>query len=227
MNPSNQEKDLHLLHRIRAEEDGKAKEELIRKYLPMVKRIVKSQNFYKTEYEDLLQEGLIGLLRAVNEYDYNYQIKFSTFAYICIVRKIYNTLKHFSSKKNRFYYEAASIFNYINPEESRTIMDTVDDSSFDPERVVQEKLNNLRLREVLKAYLSQVEYSVLILYLQGLSCGEIQQRLNLEAKVIDNAKTRARLKLQRIIKEYGSLLSPMVPLNTRKRLDLSMKLKVI
>ena len=76
----------------------------------------------------------------------------------------------------------------------------------------------------MKAHLSPVEYLVFFLYLQGLSCREIQDKLGIKAKVVDNAKTRARLKLQRVIKRYGSLLNPEIPLKTRKRRDLSLKI---
>ena len=227
MRTANQNKDLFLLRQIREGNDPQAKEELVRKYIPMVKHIVKNHNCYYIEYEDLIQEGLIGLLKAINEFNAEFGIKFSTFAYICILRKIYNVLKRFSGKSRKLYRESASLFAYVNSEESRTLLDTLDDDSCNPEELVAEKLTVNRLQKVLKAHLTEVEYSVTLLYLKGHSFTEIQKQLLLKAKVVDNAKTRARLKLQRIIKEYGSLLHPDIPLTTRKRMDLSMKLRVI
>ncbi|HEY8344587.1 MAG TPA: sigma-70 family RNA polymerase sigma factor [Bacillota bacterium] len=224
---NNQNEDLLLLKQIREENDPQAKDELVRKYIPMVKHIVKNQNCYYLEYEDLIQEGLIGLLKAINEFNGEFEIKFSTFAYICILRKIYNVLKRHSGKRNRLYRETMSLFSYVNSEESRTLLDNLNDDSCNPEELVVEKFAFHRLQEVLKAHLTEVEYNVTLLYLMGLTFNEIQRQLLLKAKVVDNAKTRARLKLQKIIKEYGSLLHPEIPLNTRKRMDLSLKLKVI
>jgi len=224
---SNHELDRLLLHKIKKTQDSQAQNDLIRKYIPMVKHIVKHYRCYYVEYEDLVQEGLIGLLKAINEFNVDYNIKFSTFAYLCIFRKICNVQKRYSGKRRRLYGETASLFSYVNLEESRTLLDTIEDHTYNPDTVAEEKFVNSRLKEVLKAHLSQVEYSVIQLYLQGLSFSEIQRRLVLKGKVVDNAKTRARLKLQRIINEYGSLLHPDIPLNTRKRMDLSLKLKVI
>jgi RNA polymerase sigma factor (sigma-70 family) len=214
MSPSNQERDLEFITRIKRSEDPVAKEDLVRKYLPMVKHIVKKNiNSAPGEYEDLLQEGVIGLLKAINKYNHElYSIKFSTFAYICILRKIYNARRQIWNTGNRLTQEATSFYQELTPEDSRVLLDLINDSTFDPARIIEEKLTSLRLEKVLKAYL------------QGLSCREIQKKLGIKAKVVDNAKTRARLKLQRVIKRYGSLLNPEIPLKTRKRRDLSLKI---
>jgi len=58
----------------------------------------------------------------------------------------------------------------------------------------------------------------------GMSSGEIQDELGLDAKIIDNARTRARLKLRRLMDQYGSLLDPQLPMKVRKRVDLAMTL---
>jgi len=82
-----------------------------------------------------------------------------------------------------------------------------------------------QLKAVLKAYLSPLEYDVVLRIIWGYSLGEIQEDLKLPAKVIDNARTRSRLKLKKVIMEYGSLLSPKIPLKTRKRHDLTLALR--
>ena len=89
----NQQRDFNLIARIRLG-DQDAKEKLVLKYVPMVKHIVR--NFYASflDFDDLLQEGVIGLLSAIDEYKPDqYDVKFSSFAYICIIRKIYNVIK--------------------------------------------------------------------------------------------------------------------------------------
>lgn len=121
MSPDNQERDLEFITRIKRSEDPAAKEDLVRKYLPMVKHIVR-KNIISTpgEYEDLLQEGVIGLLKAINKYNHElYSIKFSTFAYICILRKIYNARRQIWNTGNRLIQEATSFYQEIKPEGSR------------------------------------------------------------------------------------------------------------
>jgi RNA polymerase sporulation-specific sigma factor len=225
----NQRRDLELLKRIKVGQDRSAKEELVTKYLPMVKHIVKRKYRPGYEFEDLIQEGLISLLKAIENYNgHQYAVKFSTFAYICVLRKMLNMQKHYASFKYQFTANTLSLCGHLTGDSSRKLMDMIDDqAAMDPQEVVIQKSNVRRLVEVLQVYLTKIEYVVFWLYLQGLSCGEIGDLLGLDSKVVDNAKTRARRKLQRIIRQYGSLLNPQIPLRTRKREDLAMEVKVI
>lgn len=225
MGTSNQEYDLHLLGRIRADSDSASKEELVLKYLPMVKHIVRNQLTACLEFDDLAQEGLIGLLRAIEEYDAGkYDIKFSTFAYICILRKVFNAIKQYYSTKNKILNNAMSLYAHTSPDENRSLIDLLGTETSDPLEIVEDQWTCERLDRVLQVYLSRVEYSVMSMLLNGMTAGEIQCALGLEPKVIDNARTRARLKLRRLVERYGSLLDPHLPLKTRKRMDLAMSL---
>lgn len=225
MEMTNQEYDLGLLHRIRANFDCAAKEELVIKYLPMVKHIVRNQLTACLEFDDLAQEGLIGLLRAIEEYDAEkYDIKFSTFAYICILRKVFNAIKQYYSTKNKILNNAMSLYAHMNPDENRTLIDLLGTETSDPHEIIEDQWVCERLDRVLQGHLSRIEYSVMSMLLTGMSAGEIQGELGLEAKVIDNARTRARLKLRRLVERYGSLLDPHLPLKARKRMDLAMSL---
>ncbi|HHT49457.1 MAG TPA: sigma-70 family RNA polymerase sigma factor [Firmicutes bacterium] len=225
----NHRRDLELLRRIKDGQDRAAKEELVAKYLPMVKHIVKRKCSNGSEFEDLIQEGLISLLKAIDNYDGNqYPVKFSTFAYICILRRMLNMQKYFTSTKFQVAANALSLCGYPAGDESKRLIDVIDNyHALDPQELVIQKFNLVRLKEVLKAYLTKVEYTVFFLYLQGLNCSEIGALLELESKVVDNAKTRARIKLQKIIQQYGSLSNPRIPLRPRKRVDLAMEVKAI
>lgn len=225
----NQRLDLELLAKIKSGQDRRAKEELVIKYLPMVKYIVKRKCNSGSEFEDLIQEGLIGLLKAIENYDgQQYAVKFSTFAYICILRKMLNIQKYYSSLKYQMTSQAIPLSGSSGGNESRNLLELVTNQmAQDPLELVLQKFSRYRLGQVLKAYLSTVEYTVFFLYLQGLTCSEIGEILELDSKVVDNAKTRARLKLQKIVEQYGSLLNPQIPLETRKRMDLAMKVKAI
>ncbi|NLY90093.1 MAG: sigma-70 family RNA polymerase sigma factor [Firmicutes bacterium] len=225
----NQRRDLELLNRIKDGQDRMAKEELVAKYLPMVKHIVKRKCNNGSDFEDMLQEGLISLLKAIDNYDGSqYPVKFSTFAYICILRRMLNIQKYLASTKFQVTANALSLCGDQDGGEARSLIDVIDNErALDPQELVIQKLTSSRLKEVLKAYLTKVEYTVFFLYLQGLNCGEIGKLLALESKVVDNAKTRARLKLQRIIHQYGSLSNPGIPLRPRRRMDLAMEVKAI
>ena len=221
----NQQIDYDLIIRIR-NGDGEAKEKLVLKYIPMVKHIIR--NYYASflDFEDLLQEGVIGLLTAIEEYKpEKYNVKFSSFAYICIIRKIYNVIKQTTGNKHKALNDAVSLQNHLGSDENRIMLDTIaTDEMVDPERLIEEKITNQHLNQLLANHLSVLEYSVIMMLLGGYTCGEIETVIGVGAKAVDNARTRVKTKLRRIIHEYGSLLSPQVPSSVRKRKDLYLKL---
>lgn len=220
----NQENDLSLLRRIRDEGDSESREDMVKKYLPMVRYIVKRQNISWPDFDDYLQEGTIGLLKAIDEYDpEHYPIKFSTFAYICIIRRIYNALKQAYGRKILPNNQIISLNSFLNEEDTRTLIDSIPDLSAEPSTQIEEALVGQRLKTVLEAYLSPVEFRVVQMIWSGYSLKEIHQTLSLSNKVIDNARTRARLKLKKVLFEYGSLLDPRIPMKIRKRKDLAIK----
>lgn len=224
----NQRRDLALILRIRAG-DPHAKDELVRKYLPMVKHIVKRHYASFLEFDDLMQEGFIGLLAAIDEYrpeDFN--VKFSSFAYMCIIRKVYNAIKQSNGNKHKALNQAVSLHASVGADENRTVMDLLpaDDVTSDPALLYEVKHCDRRVDTILQHHLSVLEYTVTALMLEGYTCGEIERVIGVKAKVIDNARTRVKLKLKRIVDTYGSLLNPQVPLNVRRRRDLYMKIEV-
>jgi RNA polymerase sporulation-specific sigma factor len=221
----NQEKDLWLIHRFRVEQDLFSREELVKKYLPMVRHILKSYQIPRMDLDDYFQEGAIGLWKAVDQYDpEHYAIKFSTFAYICILRRIFNAFKSASAKRTVLPDKIISLNAFINhEEESGTLLDVLPDLSFEPFMEVENNWVQQRLETVLEAYLSPVELQVMRMILNGYHLKDIQHKLSLPFKAIDNARTRARLKLGKILFRYGSLLNPQIPLKTRKRMDLAIR----
>ena len=100
-NDANQAVDMDLVARVRGG-DGTRREELVKKYTPMVKHIVRNHYAGFLDFDDLTQEGLIGLLGAIDEYRPDkFDVKFSSFAYICIIRKVYNVIKQTNGNKHR------------------------------------------------------------------------------------------------------------------------------
>lgn len=222
MDGSNQAVDLELIKRVRAG-DGGARETLVRKYIPMVKYIIR--NYYSSflDFEDLMQEGLIGLLSAIDEYrPEEYDVKFSSFAYLCIIRRVYNVIKQSTGNKHRLLNEATSLQTPVGSDDSRIIMDLVPApfNQFEPEKMLEEKYVDEAIGRVLRNHLSILEYAVISRLLEGYSAREIEEEIGVGLKVIDNARTRVRTKLRRLLAEHGSLLSPQVPTNVRRREDL-------
>ncbi len=222
----NQSIDLELIERLRRG-DEEARNSLIVKYIPMVKYIIR--NYYSSflDFEDLLQEGLIGLLSAMEEYKPDeYDVKFSSFAYICIIRRVYNVIKLSTGNRHRLLNEATSLQTPIGGDESRSMIDFVAAGipEFDPEVVIEDKYVSEAIVSVLRNHLSILEYAVIVRLLKGYSAREIEEEMGVGLKVIDNARTRVKSKLRRLLDEYGSLLSPQVPTNVRKREDLYLNL---
>lgn len=221
----NQENDLRLIKRFRLEHDFCSREELVTKYLPMIWHILKNYPIPLMDLDDYFQEGAIGLLKAVEQYDpEHFSIKFSSFAYICILRRIFNAFRSSSGKKGALRVKMLSLNSFINPEdESGTWLDILPDISFEPFLEVENHWMEQTLEAVLEAYLSPVECQVIRMILEGYTMKDIQQKLSLALKTVDNARTRARLKLGKILYRYGSLLNPEIPLKPRKRTDLTIR----
>lgn len=225
---ANQSVDLALVARVR-DGDRAAREELVKKYTPMVKHIVRHHYASFLDFDDLTQEGLIGLLGAIDEYRPDkFNVKFSSFAYICIIRKVYNAIKQTNGNKHRALNEAVSFYTTVHADENRTVLDRLEDvTQPDPSEWVMDKLMDQHLTRLLRSHLSLLEFTVVQLLLQGYTAGEIQQLMGVKAKVVDNARTRAKLKLRRLVERYGSLLDPAVPINPRRRKDLYTQLPAV
>ncbi len=225
---ANQARDLNLIDRIRHGEI-EAKEILVEKYLPMIKHIVKKHYASFLDFDDLMQEGFIGLLGAIDEYrPEEYDAKFSSFAYMCIIRKVYNAIKQTNGNKHKALNDAISLNSYVNSEESRTMMDLIPGEGewTDPVELIDAKHTSQRIDQLMQNHLSVLEYTVASLILRGYSSSEIECAIGVKAKVVDNARTRVKAKLKRIVETYGSLVDPQIPTRVRRRQDLYMQVQI-
>lgn len=205
---ANQETDLSLIHEIRSGNRW-AQETLVEKYVPMVKYIVRRHYGGFLEFEDLVQEGLIGLYSAICEYRPDrFDVKFSSFAYLCIQRKIYNAVKQGSGNKHRLLNQAVSLHTYVNSEETRTMFDYLADDSLtnDPTFVAEDRLLMEQLRRSLGESLSLLEHKVAFLLVDGYSIQDMEREFGLAPKQVDNARTRVKKKLRHRLERYGTLL---------------------
>lgn len=146
------------------------------------------------DIEDLAQEGMIGLVSAIHNYDGSNNITFRTFAKICIDRRIYSAIK------SSFRQKHMPLNNYISISAGDKILDIAGvDFNFlsNPEDVIIAEEDVLRLRTLMKEALSDFELEVLEQYLSGCTYDEIAAQIRSSVKSVDNALQRVRRKLRK------------------------------
>ena len=179
-----------------------AEECLINKYKKLVKIKARSYFLIGADTEDIIQEGMIGLYKAVRNYQFKKLSSFKAFAELCITRQIITAIKSATRQKHIPLNSYISLNRPIYNEDSdRTLLDIVDNISInDPQDLFlnSEKLNNLKAR--IKKILSDLERDVLESYLDAKSYQEIAADLGRHVKSIDNALQRIKRKLELITK---------------------------
>ncbi|MCC3864621.1 RNA polymerase sporulation sigma factor SigH [Terrisporobacter petrolearius] len=172
--------------------DKIALEYIITKYKNFVKAKAKSYFLVGADKEDIIQEGMIGLYKAVRDFDGSKTNSFKCFAEICITRQIITAIKTATRQKHIPLNSYVSLNKPIYDEESdRTLLDIIATSIVtDPEelRNIENKMNEL---------LSDLELEVLELYLNGKSYQYIADKLDRDVKSIDNALQRVKRKLEK------------------------------
>jgi len=179
-----------------------AEECLINKYKKLVKIKARSYFLIGADTEDIIQEGMIGLYKAVRNYQFKKLSSFKAFAELCITRQIITAIKSATRQKHIPLNSYISLNRPIYNEDSdRTLLDIVDNISInDPQDLFLngEKLNNLKVK--IKRILSDLERDVLESYLDAKSYQEIAVDLGRHVKSIDNALQRIKRKLELITK---------------------------
>jgi len=184
--------------------DRAVEDELVRRYTRLVKSCSRPFFLVGGDGEDLIQEGMLGLLSAIREYDSSMNAAFKTYAEICVKRRIYSAIKMASRKKHGPLNEMVS-FEDILSDESQSGA-TVPGGSL--RRIPEDQiLAQESADEIIQAYsqcLSKFEAKILKLYLSGLSYSEIAEICGREVKSVDNAVQRIRRKLARTLSSANS-----------------------
>ncbi|MBO5469751.1 MAG: sigma-70 family RNA polymerase sigma factor [Lachnospiraceae bacterium] len=180
-----------------------ATEYMLKKYSPLVKKSIRTLYLIGADTEDLSQEGMIGLFKAVQNYKDENQASFYTFAKVCIDRQIYSAIKASNRKKHSPLNTYISFYSRGNEEEMQLIENLEASRNSNPEHVVLDQENASRIENLLQSRLSKMEKEVLPLYLEGLSYSEIAERLGKQAKSIDNTVQRIRDKVKKLYIEQG------------------------
>jgi len=179
-----------------------AEEYLITKFKKMVKMRARSYFLIGADAEDIIQEGMIGLYKAVRNFQFEKLSSFKVFAELCVTRQIITAIKSATRQKHIPLNSYISLNRPIfNEDSDRTLLDVVDSFNInDPQDLFlkDENLNNLQ--EKIKGVLSNLEREVLESYLGAKSYKEIADELGRQVKSVDNALQRIKRKLELIKK---------------------------
>ena len=188
--------------------DKYAINKLIEKYSIMVKAKAKTYFLVGADKEDIIQEGLIGLYKAIRDYDEDKTCSFRYFADICVTRQIITAIKTATRQKHIPLNTYISLNRPMFEEESeRTLYDMVTTSlDNDPEGLVIDKEAYKDMENRMKKTLSKFEEEVFIRYLSGQSYIDIAISLSKDAKSVDNAIQRVKKKLEKNLSEYSEVV---------------------
>lgn len=172
---------------------------LISKYRLFVKSKARSYFLVGADKEDIVQEGMIGLYKAIRDFRGDKLASFRAFAELCITRQIITAIKTATRQKHIPLNSYVSLDKPIFDEESeRTLMDIITSPVTDnPEHLMINREEYSHLEAKMNEVLSELERQVLTLYLEGQSYNEISEELNRHVKSIDNALQRVKRKLER------------------------------
>lgn len=181
--------------------DARAQEYLISKYENFVKAKSKSYFLIGADKEDIYQEGMIGLYKAIRDFKADRLASFKAFAELCITRQIITAIKTATRQKHIPLNTYISLNKPIYEEESdRTLIDVLSELKItDPEELIIGKEQLKHIEGEMAKVLSDLEMEVLQSYLDGKSYQEIACDLDRQAKSIDNALQRVKRKLEKCL----------------------------
>mgnify|MGYP002512720275 FL=1 len=185
--------------------DDEAQEYLLDKYKSLVRAKSRAYFLIGADSEDIIQEGMIGLYKAVRDYNEEKNASFRSFAELCVNRQMITAIKAATRQKHQPLNSYVSLNKPVYEEESeQTYMDFLQSDSsalLNPETLLIGQENKHFLEDQMVKNLSSFETRVLVLYLQGRSYFEIAHVLDKPEKSIDNALQRVKKKLERFLEE--------------------------
>ena len=178
-----------------------AQEYLIHKYKNFVRAKARSYFLIGADREDIIQEGMIGLYKAIRDFRGDKKASIRAFAELCITRQIITAIKTATRQKHIPLNSYVSLNKPIYDEDSdRTLMDIIAGGKItDPEELMISREEFEDIENKMGEILSSLEWKVLMYYLEGKSYQEIAQDLNRHVKSIDNALQRVKRKLEKYL----------------------------
>ncbi len=183
--------------------DTYAIEYIFSKYMGLVRSKSKVYFLVGAEKEDIVQEGLIGLHKAIRDFNPQKKRMFRSFADMCINRQLITAVKGSTRQKHIPLNSSISLNRKLYEEENDTTMlDVIENERVsNPEDIFLNEEKGLYFRKLMTEILSDLESKVIEMYLEGRSYQEIAQILELSPKVIDNALQRAKKKFEKALLE--------------------------
>ncbi len=182
--------------------DKEAMEYILKKHIDIV--YAKAKIFYikGLDKDDVIQEGMVGLYKAIRDFEFDREASFRGFAHICIYRHLISAIKTANRQKHIPLNTFMSIdkqLKYGQEESSgRTLQEILPDRKIDPEKEIINRELVKELYSTLKEMLTPLEWKVFIGYLENKTYHEISQELNSSIKTVDNALQRSRRKISQI-----------------------------
>lgn len=187
--------DEQLIRKLR-EGDSKIMDFILDKYKPLVRKKSNAMYLIGGDTDDLIQEGMIGLFKAIRDYDENKEASFYHFAELCINRQIYSAIEASNRKKHAPLNSYISFYSDSN-EDGVAVEDLLGaDFLSNPEEVVIAQESQEILLQKLRAKLSKFEQNVLDDYLSGMNYQQIAEKMGKSPKAIDNALQRIKGKMK-------------------------------
>ena len=187
--------DEELIRRLRAGESG-ISDYLVGKYKDLVRQKARAMFLIGGETDDLIQEGMIGLFKAVRDYQPHKDASFRTFAGLCIDRQLYSAIQN----SNRQKHLPLNTYVSLSEEEGEEKLGEL--WAENPESIIIDQESTKALRREIAQALSPMENKVLDYYLKGYGYVQIAELLNRPPKSIDNALQRIKGKIRDCIKKY-------------------------
>lgn len=196
--------DEELIVRLR-DGENQITDYIMDKYKNLVRNKAKSMYILGADREDLIQEGMIGLFKAIRDYDIGRDASFFTFADLCISRQMYTAVQAAGRKKhaplNTYISLYASASERDEGEEWELINSIISKVEQNPEDMVIDRENVELIERTIEKELSSFEKQVLDLYLTGMKYTQIAKVLGKDDKSTDNALQRIKNKLKKLIKK--------------------------
>lgn len=200
--------DEEILLAIKDNNDELALEYLINKYRNFVRAKARSYFLIGADREDIIQEGMIGFYKAIRDFRNDKLSSFRAFAELCVTRQIITAIKTATRQKHIPLNSYVSLNKPIYDEDSdRTLMDVLSGGKIsDPEELVISREEFADIEKKMEEILSDLEWRVLMSYLDGKSYQEIAADLGRHVKSIDNALQRVKRKLEKYMENRGDEL---------------------
>ena len=193
---------------VKTKDDPAALDYLINKYKNFVRAKARAYFLIGADKEDIIQEGMIGLYKAIRDFKQDKLSSFRAFADLCVTRQIITAIKTATRQKHIPLNSYISLNKPIYDEDSdRTLLDVISGAKVsDPEEMVISREEFGDMEDKMEEILSDLEWKVLMSYLDGRSYVEIAADLGRHVKSIDNALQRVKRKLEKYMETRGEQL---------------------